>query len=150
MKYDLIEKIPGVCGGAPIINGRRITVENVVSGIYYNDDIYDYLNDFEISIQTAKQATEYCKTLQCQKEAPYGYCSNCILRTLKDGWDFDSSKMSEIIFPDGGKVTIDGNNIFIGGGIEDYADHSFGVMGWHLADLVSKKYESQLGNSFSW
>lgn len=60
---------PLISAGAPTIRGRRLTVHNVVTKIYYEDSLKTALEDYEITLDEAKDAVNYCSKLKCQEEA---------------------------------------------------------------------------------
>lgn len=141
MKNIVINK--QISSGAPTIQGRRLTVYNVVTKIYYEDSLKTALEDSEISIDEAKDAVNYCSSLKCQEDPDLiKFCSGCILRTLQDEWNFNKEYYRE--FYDKGsdsKFTIskDGNQIFIGT-IQELEDQSFGKAGWLLALEDKNRY----------
>lgn len=141
MNYIVIDS--AISSGAPIIKGRRITVFNIVSKIYYEQSLDVALDDYDISISIAKQAVEYCSNLICQQDTSLiKFCSGCILRTLQDGWDFKKRNYNEINYDAGTKsITIskDGNEIFLGS-IQELEDNHFGKVGWLLAADNKAKY----------
>jgi uncharacterized protein (DUF433 family) len=139
MKYPLIEIDPRVCNGAPKIKGRRLTVYDVVSGIF-NEGLDVYLSDREISIAEASQAILYSRNLQCQIDAPQNFCSGCILRTIKDGWKFSREELQEITLENQTKITLtEGGGIYLDA-IEKYEHEKFGNLGWAMAETVLQRY----------
>jgi uncharacterized protein (DUF433 family) len=141
MKNIVVNK--GISSGAPIINGSRLTIFNVVSKIFYEDNLEIALDDYEISIDIAKEAVKYCKNLDCQKDNKLiKFCSGCILRTLQDGWDFKKENCKEFFFDEGNQtvsITKDGDRIFLGS-LQTMEDNDFGKAGWVLASEVEEKY----------
>jgi uncharacterized protein (DUF433 family) len=139
MKYPLIEIDPRVCNGAPKLKGRRLTVYDVVSGIF-NEGLDVYLSDKEISIEEASQAILYSKNLQCQIEAPNNFCDGCILRTIKDGWKFSREELQEITLENQTTITLtEGGGIYLGT-VKEYENEMFGKLGWAMAEAVLERY----------
>lgn len=134
---------PLISSGAPTIRGRRLTVYNVVTKIFYEDSLELALEDYEITFDEAKDAVNYCSTLKCQEEPELvKFCSNCVLRTLQDEWEFDKENYREIYDKNSNStITIskDGNEIFIGT-LQELEDDSFGKAGWLFAREDKKKY----------
>ena len=134
---------PLISSGAPTIKGRRLTVHNVVTQIYYEDSLETALNVYEITLDEAKDAVNYCSTLKCQEDSELiKFCSNCILRSLQDEWKFDKKNYREFHDKDlDSKITIskDGNEIFIGT-LQELEDDSFGTAGWLLSLEDKNRY----------
>lgn len=134
---------PLISSGAPTIRERRLTVYDVVTKIYYEDSLGMALEDYEITIEEAKDAVNYCSTLKCQQDPELiKFCSNCILRTLQDEWEFNKEDYREIYDKDSNStITIskDGNEIFIGT-LHKLEDDFFGKAGWLFALEDKKKY----------
>jgi uncharacterized protein (DUF433 family) len=134
---------PHICSGSPTIRGRRLTVYNVITKIHYEESLETTLGDYEISLDEAKDAVDYCTKLKCQKDAELiKFCDGCILRTLQDESKFDKENYREI--HDKGSdstftISKTGNEIFIGT-LQELEDDSFGKAGWLLALEVQKKY----------
>jgi len=141
MGYIEIKK--EVSSGAPVVKGRRITVFNVVSKIFYENNLQDALDDYEITLDVAREVTEYCSGLKCQEDVNLvKFCSGCILRTLQDGWNFSKGDYNEIILNEQKQIiTIskDGKNIFLGT-LEELENTEFGKIGWLIAHEIKRKY----------
>jgi uncharacterized protein (DUF433 family) len=130
-----------VASGAPTVMNRRLTVFNVISKIYYEDTLVSALEDYEISVDIAKDAVRYCSGLKCQRDPNLiKFCSGCILRTLQDGWNFRSEDYDSILV-DKSKIAINknGQEIFLGS-LKELEDNEFGLVGWLLASSVKEKY----------
>jgi uncharacterized protein (DUF433 family) len=56
--------------GAPTIKGRRLTVYSVITKIYYEDSLKTALEDFESTLDEAKGAVNYCRTLKTKIDIP--------------------------------------------------------------------------------
>ena len=76
--------------GQPIIQGRRLTVFDVVAGVYYSG-LKEYSKDHELDLNQIKEAFSYCCQLKCQDWPSGKFCSGCILSTLNEGWNFNKS-----------------------------------------------------------
>lgn len=81
----------GIVGGQPTLKGRRLTVHNIVSGIY-DEGLNPFTQDRKISLEDAKEAVSYCMNLDCKKTSGE-YCEHCILSNptidneLNKGWE---------------------------------------------------------------
>lgn len=126
--------------GQPVIIGRRLTVFNVVSNVLIRDNVIDYLEEFDLSMQELKDAVFYCKNRECKVvESPLDhYCDGCILRSISEGW---VSIKDDFIESDGISISKDGKTFFLGS-VNELEDTEFGVMGWLLAEAVEKKWFS--------
>ena len=133
---NLIECNKNKSFGQPSLIGRRLTVYDIVTKIYYESHIEIALDDYDITLEEAKAATNYCKTLTCQKDKDrIHFCDGCILRTLDEGWNFSKNNYQEIKCNKSNEtITIskDGNEIFLGN-IQEIEDSEFGKVGWLLA-----------------
>ena len=88
--------------GQPRLENRRLAVGDIVSQIAINSTIYEALQDYEITLQQARQALHYCRTLQCVKDKPIKFCHNCTLRVQQegeaDGEEQDNWKRADRLF----------------------------------------------------
>lgn len=147
MKYDLIEYVYNVCAGAPKLKNRRINVYNVVSGIYNEGTVSDYIDDFGITIEEAIQAVNYCKRQQCLTDKPYNYCDGCTLRMMNDETCKDIIEME---LGSGDKVSITSDNTVFLGDASEYYESELGKSGWLIAEELLKTYtELTPNNTFS-
>lgn len=131
---------PAINFGQPALIGRRLTVYNIVTKLYYEDTVKDVLNDYEISLQDAKDAVDYCMSLKCkQDEDLVNFCDGCILRTIQEGWNFKKEDYMEIE-SDGVKFVMskDGK-VFFAGTLSELEDSEFGKVTWLIAEEVNKK-----------
>ncbi|MDU0368764.1 DUF433 domain-containing protein [Hymenobacter endophyticus] len=91
-----------VLWGQPRLEGRRLAVGDIVSQVDINSTIYEALQDYEITLQQARQALYYCRTLQCIKDKPIKFCHNCTLRVQQegeaDGEEQDNWKRADRLF----------------------------------------------------
>ncbi|WP_073288442.1 DUF433 domain-containing protein [Hymenobacter psychrotolerans] len=88
--------------GQPRLEGRRLAVGDIVSQVDINSTIYEALQDYEITLQQARQALHYCRTLQCVRDKPIKFCHNCTLRVQQegevDGEEQDNWKRADRLF----------------------------------------------------
>lgn len=127
------------CWGAPRLEGRRLTVADVVLGIYYSDNIKDYTLDFEISHDEAILALKYCAQQKCKTKA-LNYCDKCLLRFVKDLGQDDNNTIKEITHEDGTATTIINDQHFYLGSKEEYEQAQMGELVWVKAEEVLNKY----------
>lgn len=133
--------VEGILSGAPTVRGRRLSVFNVVAKIYYERCLKEALEDYEISLDIAKDAISYCKNMDCQTDSYLKkFCDGCILRTLQDGWDFNKEEFKEIQISEN-SITINKNNknVFLGS-LQELEDQNFGLVGWLMAEKIEEKY----------
>lgn len=116
---------------------------DVVTKIYYEDNLAISLEDYEISVEDAASMVKYCSSLECQKdERLIRFCGGCILRTLQDEWGFNRENAREFsIGLDDSKLTIskDNEDIFVGS-IEELEEDGFGLMVWMFAKQLESRY----------
>jgi uncharacterized protein (DUF433 family) len=124
--------------GMPILNGRRLTVYNIVSKIYLEETLEFALSDYEISLAEAKAAIDYCEKLHCQQQPDrLHYCDGCILRTIEEGWDFNKDDYKQI--NPNFTTSHDGQFIFLGS-LNQLEEESYGKPGWAIASSIKEKY----------
>src|SRR6478735_3889567 len=83
--------------GQPALRGRRLTVYDIVTKVYYEDGVKVAIDDYEILIQDAKEAVEYCRHLKCKKDVSLvHFCDGCVLRTIQEGWGFNKEDYVEL------------------------------------------------------
>lgn len=134
----MIECNEAINFGMPAIKGRRLTVFDIVTMVYYSPTVQDALEDYEIDWQDAMDATDYCMRLRCQSdEGRIQYCDGCLLRTVDEGWSFNREDYSE--FRDGDVVITHGNNTVFMGSIQELEDSEFGKLTWLSAVEVHGK-----------
>lgn len=135
----MIVKNEQISFGQPTIYGRRLTVHEIVTGVYY-DGLEDYLKDFELSIAQVKEGVVYCMNLACQEDKIGKFCNGCILSSLQDGVNFDINDF-EVRLMNGEQYLIHKKtgSIFWGTA-EEYKDELFGDVGWGIAREIFEKY----------
>lgn len=123
--------------GQPVLVGRRLTVLDVVKGANGGIAIYEFLDDFEVSMEEFKAAVVYCGSLACKEisAASDRYCDGCLLRSISEGWtslkdDFD--QIEDLL------VSRDGLTVIVGN-MEAAEDEEFGVMGWVVAQDLARR-----------
>ena len=141
MNEKLIECVNNKGFGMPTLKGRRLTVYDVVTKIYYEETVGDALLDYEISLSEAKAAIDYCKNLCCQKDKDrIHFCDGCILRTMEEKWNFNREDYIET----NDQLTFSRNGQFIYlGKIEELEEDAFGKPGWVIATKVYEKLVSE-------
>ena len=83
--------------GQPALIGRRLTVYDIVTKIYYEENLTTALDEYEISIGDAKDALKYCMELKCRSDSNLvHYCDGCLLRTFHEGFSFNKGDFIEI------------------------------------------------------
>ena len=125
--------------GQPTLKGRRLTVYDIVTKIYYDKVMEETLSDYEISLRDAKDAIKYCMNLQCKKDRNLiNYCDGCLLRTIQDGWDFKIEDYEELKDLNNCKIVIskEAKDIFIGS-LQELEDSEFGKVTWLIAEEIS-------------
>ena len=130
-----------ICFNQPILKGRRLTVYNIISALYYTDNIDEYTNDFQITKKDIRDAINYCKNTICSKFEKKGaqYCDGCILRTISEGDILDTKKFVERGANDKVTISKDEKIIFLGS-INELENTEFGSVGWIMAEEVEKKF----------
>jgi len=125
------------CWGAPRLNGRRLTVFDVVSGVYVSKSISAYVNEFGLKIEDVLTALKYCSEQFC-KERSLNFCSGCVLRYIKDLGTEKREEIEEIFNDDGSSfLKIDGTRYYLGSKNE-YNQQKAGMVTWALAELMLK------------
>jgi uncharacterized protein (DUF433 family) len=126
-----------ICGGSPTLDGRRLTVYDIVTKIYYEETLEIALEDYEITLEEASAVTEYCLNLNCKNDLKRKqFCNGCILAAIDEGWTFDKSNYEQI----NDKLTVlkAGGLIFLGT-IQELEDEQFGRPGWLIAEEIYPK-----------
>lgn len=129
--------------GMPALRGRRLTVFDIVTMVYYSPTVQDALEDYEITWQDAMDATEYCMNLKCQQDRSRGnYCDGCLLRTLDEGWHFDRTNFIE--YKGNENIVISKEkDIMFAGSLQELEDNEFGRVTWlNAIDVYKKLMES--------
>ncbi len=71
---------PGVCGGAPIIEGTRLTCSNVVLSLHSMGRTEDYEALFpHLTREDIREAVRYCSEQRCIVDNKVKYCARCTL-----------------------------------------------------------------------
>lgn len=126
--------------GMPALKGRRLTVYDIVTMLYYDESILAALNGYSISMEDAKDAVDYCRHLKCKHdEKLIQFCDGCILRTLAEGWEFKKEDYMETVI-DGQKIVISNDKrIFFIGSLDELENSEFGKVTWLMAEEMEKK-----------
>jgi uncharacterized protein (DUF433 family) len=130
-----------ICSGAPTINGSRLTVYNIISGLLYSKNTDEYLSDFELSRTDLKNVVNYCSKLECKREEKiYNFCEGCILRSINDG-RFKSHEYTEIELSEGSVISYsEKNDEYFLGTINQFDDEDFGKPGWLISEYLKRKF----------
>lgn len=81
----MIECNPAINFGMPALKGRRLTVYNIVTKLFYEDSLALALSDYEIAHSDAVEAVNYCTSLTCKEDTTLiQFCDGCYLRTIVD------------------------------------------------------------------
>ncbi len=131
-----------VLGGSPTVNGRRINIFNLISGLWYSSFVGDYLKDMEISESDAVDALSFCKAKLCVSHHDLDYCEHCLLGYLQE-------QNTDINTADLEKYTVSGSNCVVNiNGVEVAHLHPYepediveGRPGWILAaQLLQERF----------
>jgi uncharacterized protein (DUF433 family) len=130
------------CFGQPSLSGRRLTVYDIVTKLYYERSIEIALLDYDISLEDAKEALNYCFRMRCQTEKnSVNFCDGCILRTIQEGKVFPDKKFSEFMI-NKEIVTVDKDRLMFFLGEKDELENDlFGKVTWMIAEEVLKKLD---------
>jgi len=126
--------------GQPSLKGRRLCVYDIITKIYYENNLNIAIEDYQITLLEAKAAIKYCMNLSCQKDQDLAhYCHGCLLRTLHEGSNFNKDDYFEITNEDNNKIVIskNGKEFFLGT-IEEMENKEFGKITWLLAEKLNK------------
>ena len=131
---------PYVNFGMPALKGRRLTVFDIVTKIYYEKSINTALVDYEISLEDARDATNYCMQLKCKEDKDLvHFCDGCMLRTLQDGWNFNREDYIEFKGAKQTFVVSKDNAVFFAGNLQELENSEFGKATWLIAEEASKR-----------
>lgn len=87
LDYDKFPEIvitEDILSGQPRLEGRRLAVGDIISLIDVNERLHIVLQDYELSMQQARQALLYCKWKKCVDDNPLKFCHNCTLRVKQE------------------------------------------------------------------
>ena len=121
----------------PALNGRRLTVYDIVTKLYYEESLGIALDDYGLNLSEAKAAIIYCENLTCQTDPNrVHYCDGCVLRTIEEGREFNKEDYKQV---NGVTFSCDNALIYLGS-IENLEEEKFGKPGWAIASNVKEKY----------
>ena len=133
-KFPIIVCTEGTLWGSPRIDGRRLSVGDVVNFIKYYGSLQEVMDDYDLSSEEIRQALLYCSSLQCKQDNPSVFCHNCSLRREQNG-PLDTSDLEEMTFNDTKFVKGD-NSVFLGS-MDDLLEAWKGQDWWKIAtDLL--------------
>jgi uncharacterized protein (DUF433 family) len=137
MEDKLIGCRKNISFGMPTLKGRRLTVYDIVTKLFYEDTIEEAIEDYGISLLEAKSAIEYCMNLNCQTDIDrIHYCDGCVLRTIEEKWKFKGEDYIQI--DEQLTVSKDGKTVFLGK-IDELEEEQFGKPGWVIASEIYPK-----------
>lgn len=84
-KYIEVDK--DIKFGEPRVINTRLSVLDVVLGIYF-DDFQSYLDDHELSNETGIKVLEYCSAKECLRSGVIKFCDKCVFGRLQSGETF--------------------------------------------------------------
>lgn len=127
--------------GMPALRGRRLTVYNIVTKLYYEDNLEITLSDYEISLQDVKDAVNYCINLKCKGDKlRLHFCDGCLLRTIEEGFSFNKDDYIEDEMGDQKFVKSKDGETFFLGSLQEFEDQEFGKVAWLIAEEVNAKF----------
>ena len=103
----------GILNGSPRIDGRRLSVGDVVSTVYLSSTFDEAKEMYELSTDEIRQALLYCSSPQCKADNPFVFCHNCSLRTEQED-PIDFSDLEEYTLNGKTKIVKGENLIFLG------------------------------------
>ena len=124
-----------ILSGAPRVENTRISVYNVVSSLWYDREIEEYIDDHKITELEIKNVLTYCKNLSCQKDNVIKFCNGCLLQSINS-----NNKKAEYKKIDENLFTDKENNFFIAESIEEIENEEFGYAGWLRAEELFNYY----------
>jgi uncharacterized protein (DUF433 family) len=132
---------PNVNFGQPALKGRRLTVYDIVTKLYYENSIKLVTEDYSISLRDIKDAVEYCSTLECKIDpGRIHYCDGCVLRTIEEGWSFNRSEFKEYEKDNNKFVISDNGDVIFAGTLQELEDSEFGKVTWLIAEEVCSQF----------
>ncbi|HNF48759.1 MAG TPA: DUF433 domain-containing protein [Chitinophagales bacterium] len=129
MLFQYINRNPEICRGSPVINGRRLTICNII--LSCATSLESCKKDYELSLDTIKEAIIFCKDLHCFSQSDssrtLNFCCNCILRNYTEPDEFEVG----VFYDNLNKAnSLEHKNELI----HDY----IGYRTWKIADLLFK------------
>ena len=137
----MIECNPNINFGMPALKGRRLTVYDIVTMIYYEESLDAALMEYRISLEDAQDAVSYCMNTKCKEDQNLvQFCDGCILRTIAEGWTFNKQDYTETeINSQKYVISKDGETVFIGS-LKELENSEFGKVTWLLAEEVNRLF----------
>ncbi len=133
LNYVSISSDEKILSGRPHIKGRRLSVLDVILGLYFSENVEDYNSSMDLTDSELSDTINYCNSLSCIKNQVILFCEKCIL-SHKEKVDIVESNYSLIIdkklFFDLRKLTDN----------ELYQIESEGIEGWSIANGLKSKY----------
>ena len=132
-----VNRNPSIYFGRPRLEGRRLTVIDVVEGIYREgkDGYKIYSKEFEMRSEDINACLKYCASLECKKKIDGDrFCYRCV---LDEEAGIDYNEIEEITPPDSKiLVKIGQGGIFLGK-LDEYWESEEKVKGWIIAQDVN-------------
>ena len=136
----MIECNPAINFGMPALKGRRLTVYDIVTKLYYEESIELAINDYEILLDDAKDALVYCMNLRCKEDKNREqFCDGCILRTIDEGWGFNRNDYNEIKIGNQMFTVSKDGLVFFSGTLQELEDSEYGKVTWLIAEGLYQK-----------
>ena len=127
--------------GAPRIKNTRISVYDVVSSLWHDNDINQYIDDFQIERKEIENVLIYCKSLKCKKSKVHKFCNGCILNINEKENPSIYHKIDENLFAN------EKDFFFIAESINDIEEEDVGFAGWKRAEKLYEDFFPQAGPS---
>jgi uncharacterized protein (DUF433 family) len=138
---------PDTCNGNPRLEGRRLTVFDVVSAVSRQGN--EWLLHQQLDDTCVREAIEYCADRRCDSDGQH--CGGCALRDEQDGIHTVEdyvNRFSEVRFLDSSDVLRgcgQGVQVMIGTPA-DLPGNWRGLEGWHMAQALRSLAESSGDN----
>ncbi len=153
-----ITSSPDIRSGELRLKGRRLTVFDVVSGVFFESSLNDFMLDMEVTHDEVKECLDFCSQKECLRIKDVVLCSKCEFGQIQSGDTFESYKASyskiivhddsgpKIIYSETGNTDIDLNHDTLNylGDENDFWLELNGYKGWEMAKEVILKYNIDL------
>ncbi|MGB0524870.1 MAG: hypothetical protein ACPGJS_17990 [Flammeovirgaceae bacterium] len=156
MRKELIISTEDTLSGAPRLDGRRLDVAHLITGIteFDNGNMQSYQDDFEVTTNQIRHAIMYCMDEICElKEVPVA-CNGCSKKFEKDikTWGEFVQEMGGIeqIQTEDDSIIKLGESSILMGDLEDFKAEFEGRNIWEIAKRLyhNLKEALSLPNSY--
>lgn len=131
---------PYINFGQPNLVGRRLTVYDIVTKIFYEGYPKVATEDYGITCKEAREAVTYCSKLECQNDNDLvHFCYGCILRTIAEGTDFKRNDFFEIKREGQNLVLSYDGKVVFAGTLDELEEAELGKVAWLIANEVLHK-----------